>query len=70
LLDKLFLGIGFQLAFCLTQHYNIMEVIATCFMFSVPEDICLLGCIFYIADYQKYLENTTLDMWRQVVNII
>ena len=38
-------------------------------MFSVPEDVCLLGCIFYIADYQKYLEHSTLDMWRQVVNI-
>ena len=37
-------------------------------MFSVPEDVCLLGCIFYIADYQKYLEYSTLDMWRQVVN--
>ena len=33
----------------------------------VPEDVCLLGCIFYIADYQKYLEHTTLDVWRQVI---
>jgi len=35
-------------------------------MFSVPEDVCLLGCIFYIADYQKCVKATTLDIWRQV----
>jgi len=38
-------------------------------VFSVPENVCLLGCVFYIADYQKYLEYSTLDMWRKVVNM-
>jgi len=36
----------------------------------VPADVCLIGCIFYIADYQKYIEHTTLDVWRQVVTYI
>ena len=38
------------------------------YMFSVPEDVCLLGCIFYIADYQKCLQHATLNIWRQVIN--
>lgn len=33
----------------------------------VPEDVCLLGCVFYITDYQKTLEPAELESWRQVI---
>jgi len=48
---------------------EITGIIYVLMYFLVPEDVCLLGCIFYIADYQKYLEHTTLDVWRQVVTL-
>lgn len=35
----------------------------------VPEDACLLGCVFYIADYQKYLDAPTIDTWKQVCTL-
>lgn len=34
----------------------------------IPEDACLLGCVFYIADYQKYLDAPTIDTWKQVIS--
>ena len=34
---------------------------------SVPQDVCLLGCIFYIADYPKYIDPSALEMWREVL---
>ncbi|KAK2181918.1 hypothetical protein NP493_376g01031 [Ridgeia piscesae] len=34
---------------------------------TIPSDLCLLGCVFYIADYQKYLESSLLNTWKQVV---
>ncbi|KAI0226634.1 PAX-interacting protein 1 [Lamellibrachia satsuma] len=34
---------------------------------TIPSDLCLLGCVFYIADYQKYLEASLLNTWKQVV---
>jgi PAX-interacting protein 1 len=34
----------------------------------VPDDVCLLGCVFYIGDYQKCLDPLTLDIWKQVIS--
>lgn len=37
---------------------------------SVPEDLCLLGSVFYVADYVKYLEAKQLDTWTKVCSVI
>ncbi|XP_013410668.1 PAX-interacting protein 1 [Lingula anatina] len=34
----------------------------------VPEDMCLLGCVFYIADYNKYMEQEQLDVWKKAIS--
>ena len=35
-------------------------------LLTVPSDLCLLGCVFYIADYQKYMEASLLNTWKEV----
>ena len=32
----------------------------------VPEDLCLMGCIFYITDYPKYLDVAMIHTWKMV----
>ncbi|XP_064634696.1 PAX-interacting protein 1-like [Lineus longissimus] len=34
---------------------------------TVPPDLCLLGCVFYITDYQKYLDNKQIETWQMVI---
>ncbi|KAK3581462.1 hypothetical protein CHS0354_031786 [Potamilus streckersoni] len=34
---------------------------------SVPPDICLLGCVFYITDYQKIVGPEQIAIWKQVI---
>lgn len=34
---------------------------------TVPSDMCLLGCIFYMADYQKLLDPEMLKVWTTVI---
>ena len=33
----------------------------------VPEDLCLLGCVFFITDYQKYLTPQQISTWKKVI---
>lgn len=33
---------------------------------SVPPDMCLLGCIFYITDYPKIVGLEQIAVWKQV----
>jgi PAX-interacting protein 1 len=36
--------------------------------FSVPPDLCLLGCIFFICDYPEDSEDSEFcDDWRKVI---
>ena len=38
------------------------------FHFAVPPDLCLLGCIFFICDYQDDLEDSKFcDDWKKVI---
>ena len=32
----------------------------------VPPEVCLLSCVFYITDYQKYVDIAQLDVWKKV----
>ncbi|XP_041365559.1 PAX-interacting protein 1-like [Gigantopelta aegis] len=34
---------------------------------SVPPDMCLLGCVFFVTDYQKILGQEEIDTWKQVI---
>lgn len=29
-------------------------------------EVCLLSCVFYITDYQKYVDAAQLDVWKKV----
>ncbi len=37
------------------------------FSISVPEDLCLLGCVFFVTDYQRYLSPGQMSTWRRVI---
>ena len=34
---------------------------------TVPEDLCLLGCVFFITDYQRYLSSEQIMTWKKVI---
>ncbi|XP_063398435.1 PAX-interacting protein 1-like isoform X2 [Mytilus trossulus] len=34
---------------------------------NVPADMCLLGCVFFITDYQKILGQEQIDNWKKVI---
>ncbi|ELU01586.1 hypothetical protein CAPTEDRAFT_224833 [Capitella teleta] len=34
---------------------------------TVPEDLCLLGCVFYITDYQKLVDSPQFEAWVKVI---
>lgn len=34
---------------------------------TVPEDLCLLGCVFFITDYQRYLSSEQITTWKKVI---
>jgi PAX-interacting protein 1 len=34
---------------------------------KVPPDFCLLGCVFFVVDYDKSIPQDTLNVWRLVV---
>lgn len=36
------------------------------FVFSVPPEMCLLGCVFYITDYIKIVGQPKIDNWKKV----
>ena len=36
------------------------------FLLSVPGDLCMLGCVFYITDYHKYLDAKDISDWKKV----
>ncbi|XP_021368129.1 PAX-interacting protein 1-like isoform X2 [Mizuhopecten yessoensis] len=35
---------------------------------NVPADMCLLGCVFYITDYQKIVGPDQIDNWKKVIS--
>lgn len=34
---------------------------------NVPPDMCLLGCVFFITDYQKILGQEQIENWKKVI---
>ena len=39
----------------------------TFFSLTVPGEQCLLGCVFYICDYQSLVGEEETNTWTQVV---
>ena len=33
------------------------------FILLVPRELCLVGCVFFIADYYAIIESSTLNAW-------
>ncbi|XP_046580805.1 PAX-interacting protein 1-like [Haliotis rubra] len=34
---------------------------------NIPPDMCLLGCVFYVTDYQAILGQEEINTWKQVI---
>ena len=51
-----------------TVIWGNQQVNSIFFKFSVPPDLCLLGCIFHICDYQDDGDSTQyLVSWKKVI---
>ncbi|XP_074660001.1 PAX-interacting protein 1-like [Tubulanus polymorphus] len=35
---------------------------------TVPPELCLLGCVFYITDYQHIVKKNEIDVWKTVID--
>jgi hypothetical protein len=50
---------------CMIQHSFGCEL-CMCFYFAVPPDLFLLGCIFFIVDYESSMPEEVV-VWQRVI---
>lgn len=50
-----------------SQHYPRPHLFGHDTNIMLPRELCLVGCVFYIADYHAELLPTVIDTWRRVI---
>lgn len=49
------------------EEENEQYVMNDSLFIAVPPDQCLLGCVFYIADYQKSVGSDETSTWIKII---
>jgi len=60
-------GVGPRVGIPGMQQQRMPQFVGHSVETRLPPDLCLLGCIFVIVDYQDQEESKHLDQWRKVI---
>ena len=52
----------------MTLHLDLYRILISVGELAVPRELCLVGCVFYIADYYGEVTTKTVHTWKRLVH--